>query len=505
MDVTTPITAEKPPPPNVKNSIRQYSCPSVNERQYHEIVLQNQPGQTEKDVELDLIRIAQGNGLDVSNAIHPQFDISRYADHFQNLPCHSELESSHLTASNSRYIHNTSASSPPTVSSNNEIASSVYSATSVSTRPTSHGSGTERRSPPIPSRPRHSHRSSLSPSQTWSGSRERRVRFSNFKLSFGKFPNLRRFSAAAIQSPTSPDWSETRSITPGADNLQCQCPQSKFDTLTWPSNSSPSINNNNDDRNSAILQSFKCPQLQDLRSVQEAQRDRYLAFKEETLDSLFLRHEESKSLKRREHKKMERDINDQHTQEANRLEELQLNAELDLVEELRRERQILEMRIRHMEGYLNTPPRHSQTFLLNNDIERLSDIQQQHRQITQNEKDHLGEKYRERDRMDTLHMSKIKVLRDTQERKYQETISKQEKRASQTVAANENAFENLVSRCDEETAATKMWFLNRKQHLRARWMLEEAIVRKKLEIDTSISYVPLPVISFSEEYDEGRV
>ncbi|OJD19501.1 hypothetical protein AJ78_00570 [Emergomyces pasteurianus Ep9510] len=508
MDITTANTSEKPARSYVTNRINQSSCPPADERQYHEVVLQIPPGQTEEDVEVDLIHIAQSIGLGISNDIHPQFDIARFADHFPNSSFRFEFESSPPTSANSRYLNNNSVSSPPTiVSSSNEIASSMYSAASISTRPTSHGSETQAHSPPISSRPRHAHRPSLSSSQNWSGSRERRVRFSNFKLSFGKFPNFRRRSAAApIQSHSSPVWSETRSITPGADNLQCQSPQSRYENLAPLSDNSPSININNNDnyRNSAMMQSFNCPQLQELRSVQEAQRDRYLAFKERALESLFLRHEESKSLKRREHENIERDIDHQNMQEANRLEELQLNAELDLVEELRRERQTLEMRIRHMEGYLNSPPPHSESWLLNTDNESLSRIQQHHRQITQKDRDHLREKYRERDRIDTLHMSKIKVLRDTQERKYQETISKQEKHANEIAGANESAFNNLVSRCDDETAATSMWFTKREQHLGARWILEEAIVRKRLEIDTGISYLPLPVISFSKE-DESRI
>ncbi|PGH33203.1 hypothetical protein GX50_03964 [[Emmonsia] crescens] len=504
MDITTAMTPENLRQSYVKNSIERSNFHSVDERQYHEVVLQIPPSQTEEDVEKELISIAQEIGLETSNAIHPQFDISRFGDRFPNPPSSRfDFDISPLTSASSRYANNNTASSPPTISSSNEIANSMYSSTSISTRPTSHGSGVEPYNPPVPPRPRHSHRSSLSSSTNWPGSRERRVRFSNFKLSFGKFPNFRRRSAVAVQSRTSPVCSETRSITPGPDNLQCQGSQSKLGNLTQLLDNNPSINDSNDNDNGAITQSFDCPQLQELRSAQEAQRDRHLACKEETFESLYLRHEESKSLKRREHEKIERDIDDQNLQEANRLEELQLNAELDLVEELRRERQTLEMRIRHMEGYLNTTLQHSESWLLDNDIEDPSLIQQRHRQVTQKNRDHLREKHRERERMDTLHMSKIKVLRDTQERKYLETISKQEKRASKVADANENAFQNLVSRCDDETAAANMWFLNREQHLRARWMLEEAIIRKRLEIDTCTSYVPLPVISFSEDYENN--
>ncbi|KLJ13781.1 hypothetical protein EMPG_11280 [Blastomyces silverae] len=502
MDIATAMTPENSPRSLVENGIEPSCYPPVDQRQYHEVVLQIPPGQTEEDVEKELISIAQGIGLKNSNAIHPQFDMSRLADHFPNQPSHFNLESSPLTSTSSRYANNNNnnLSSPPTISSSNEIASSMYSTTSISTRPTSHGSVVEQPCISPVTGPGQCHRSSLS--SVKQGSRERRVRFSSFRLSFGKFPNFRRRSTTAVSSPTSPVSSETRSITSGLDNLQFPDSQSKLGNQTPQSNNNPSFNHNNNVDKLATMQTLNCPQLQELRSVQEAQRDRYLAFKEDTLETLYLRHEESKSSKRREHEKVEHEIDDQNMQEANRLEEVQLSAELDLVEELRRERQTLEMRIRHMEGYLSNAPRNSQSRLPNTDIENHSYIQQRHRQVTQKDRDHLLEKYRERDRMDTLHISKIKVLRDTQERKHLETMSKREKKASKVAQVNESAFQNLVSRCGNETAAANAWFLNREQHLRARWMLEEAIVRKRLEIDTGISYAPLPVISFSGEYAE---
>ncbi|EQL36175.1 hypothetical protein BDFG_02414 [Blastomyces dermatitidis ATCC 26199] len=500
MAIATAMAPESLPLSFVENDIEPSSCPPVNQRQYHEVVLQIPPSQAEEDVEKELISIAQGIGLETSNAIHPQFDMSQLANHFPNQSSHLNLESSPLTSTSSPHANNNNVSSPPTISSSNEIASSMYSATSISTRPTSHGSVVEQPSISPVSRPGQCYRSSLS--FVKQGSRERRVRFSSFRLSFGKFPNFRRRSATAVSTPTSPVWSETRSITPGLDNLQFLDSQSKLGNQTPQSNNNPSFNHSNNVDKLATMKTLNCPKIQELRSAQKAQRDRFLAFKEEALETLYLRHEESKSLKRREYEKVERDIDDQNMQEANRLEELQLSAELDLVEELRRERQTLEMRILHMEGYLSNAPRNSESRLSNNDVDNHSYIHQPHRQVTQKDRDHLLEKYRERDRMDTLHISKIKVLRDTQERKYLETVSKQEKKASKVAQVHENAFQNLVSRCDNETAAANAWFLSRKQHLRMRWMLEEAIVRKRLEIDTGISYVPLPVISFSEEYAE---
>ncbi|EER45756.1 conserved hypothetical protein [Histoplasma capsulatum H143] len=107
-----------------------------------------------------------------------------------------------------------------------------------------------------------------------------------------------RRSAAAVQSPASPAWFDTRPITPGPDNLQAQCSQAKLGKLMPQHNNSASINHSNEEDNPAMMETLNCPQLQKLRSVQEAQRDRHLAFKEDTLESLYLRHEESKSLKR---------------------------------------------------------------------------------------------------------------------------------------------------------------------------------------------------------------
>ncbi|PGH12641.1 hypothetical protein AJ79_04139 [Helicocarpus griseus UAMH5409] len=503
MATSTAMAPDRPTRPHSKEAVYHPNFSPIDERQYHEAVLRIPFDQTEEEVEKGLIAVARELGLESFDAIHPQFTIARYTDSFPT-PSSSRFDFDTLPTSSQgpHYPNPNNISSPPTVSSSNEIASSMHSAASLSTRPTSHGSSEGPYNASITSsQPRHSqyfYRPSLSSSRTWSGNRERRARFSHFKLSFGKFPNFRRRSGTAAQTPISPVCSESRSVTPGAENMRRQNSQSKSGNLT----PLPDINQTTKDAG-AIEQSLNCAELQELRIVQEDQRDRYLEFKAETLELLYIRYEEAKAQKRNQHQKIEQDLVDQHTQEANRLEEFQLNAELDLVEELKREKQTLEIRIHHMEGYLSISASSSRPQSLNDGVQDSPQIQHQ-RQVTQKDKDHLLQKYRERDRIDTLHMSKIKVLRDTQERKYLETMSKQERKVSQVAEEHKRAFQELVDRCEDETTVVNMWFLDREQHLRAKWLLEEAITRRRLEFSTGICYAPLPLISFLEEGWSGN-
>ncbi|KAK2751431.1 hypothetical protein FQN55_000705 [Onygenales sp. PD_40] len=495
MTIPPAMVSEVPLDALAGDVLDQHDFRPIDEAQYQEVVLQIPGGQTEEEVEKRLINEARQIGLESSDAIHPQFSIARYVDPFPT-PSSSRFNPDTLpsTSTNPSFAHQKTTSSPPTISSSNELRSSMHSAASLSTRPTSHGSNDGSFKATIPSqapRSRYFHHSNISSSRNWPISRERRATLTQLKQAFGKFPHFRRRSnvSASIIVPSSPASPETRSTTPGADNRKSHDIQAHSGNMTpLPDNSTSNVDSE------AIMKSFNCAQIQQLRSVHQAQRDRFLAFKTKTLESLCNRHNEVKARRKSEYEEIEKNINEQNIQEASRLEEIQLNAELDLVDDLQRERQRLEICIRHMEGYFNTPSPFSPT-----DDAKASPQAQHQRQFTQKERNHLQQKYRERDQMDTLHASRIKVLRDIQERKYLEVMSKLEKNASETAQANGKSFQDLVGRCNDETTAVNMWFIDRQQHLLARWMLEEAIVRKNLETDTGISYAPLPLLSFLEQ------
>src|SRR5690606_16524959 len=94
--------------------------------------------------------------------------------------------------------------------------------------------------------------------------------------------------------------------------------------------------------------------------------------------------------------------------DAVRLEERHLSAELSLLEDFEREKQSCHTRIRHMEAYCTTPtPPATPQSDRSQSVENLPV-----RKITKQQKDRLSQGYYERESMDSLHESRIKVLRD---------------------------------------------------------------------------------------------
>jgi hypothetical protein len=171
-----------------------------------------------------------------------------------------------------------------------------------------------------------------------------------------------------------------------------------------------------------------------------------------------------------------------------RLEENQLSAELSLIEEFKRERTALESCVRHMEAYFQTPA------IV--DMNAESTLAQ--RQYTHEQRDRLRQKYHELDSMGTLHQSKIKVLRDRQAKRLEESLQGMERDRADLAARNAQSYRDLEYRLQEERLAITGWLEARQSRLTTRWILEEAVLRKKLQLETNLSYGPLPLLAFEE-------
>ena len=120
------------------------------------------------------------------------------------------------------------------------------------------------------------------------------------------------------------------------------------------------------------------------------------------------------------------------------------------------------------------------------------------REYTLEERDRLRQKYHEWNSIDRLHESKIKVLRERQTKRYEEAVGKMEREAIELAESNRQLYEDAEKRCRDEEATTLTWLETREKRLAMKWMLEEAILRKKLELETNEVYGPLPPLSFDE-------
>ena len=183
----------------------------------------------------------------------------------------------------------------------------------------------------------------------------------------------------------------------------------------------------------------------------------------------------------------------QNAERAARAEERQLSAELSLLEDFRREKLALQSGIHHMEAYFNTP---TPTGTSAEDSPNDSDSVLSQRQYTQQHRDRLQQKYHERNSIDTLHESKIKVLRDKQAKQSEEAARKMEREAADLAQSNGQRYRELEKLCRDEEAATMEWLEGKEKRLVARWTLEEAVLRKKLELESGVTYGPLPPLVF---------
>lgn len=127
------------------------------------------------------------------------------------------------------------------------------------------------------------------------------------------------------------------------------------------------------------------------------------------------------------------------------------------------------------------------------------------RRITKKQKDRLSQGYYERESMDSLHESRIKVLRDKQERQHQNALRRMERELDQLVKSNEQDRQALEKQCQTQHQETVTALEAKRDRLKWRWSVEQMIARKKLELKMGDTYGPLPEISFPklEEFRPG--
>lgn len=188
------------------------------------------------------------------------------------------------------------------------------------------------------------------------------------------------------------------------------------------------------------------------------------------------------------------------------MEERQLSVEIDQIKEFEKTKRNSQTRIKYMEGYVSTssPPPSPQ--LSGSEFEPTSNgaqqQQQQLRTVTRRQKEQLAQEYLDRNSMDRLHEARIKVLRERQEQQLQETTSRLERELDNLISKNADAIVELErdhQRAEQEIVQV---FNTKKNRLRRRWNIEEAIIRKRLEDESGLPYGPLPNVSFSAPDDE---
>lgn len=202
------------------------------------------------------------------------------------------------------------------------------------------------------------------------------------------------------------------------------------------------------------------------------------------------------------------------------MEERQLSVEIDQIKEFEKMKRNSQTRIKYMEGYVSTSSPPSSPRLSDSDsgffdpLHTGSDSgadstttqqqQQQQRTVTRRQKERLAQEYLDRDSMDRLHEARIKVLRERQEKQLQDTTARLGKELELLMNRNSEALTELERDHQREEQEMLQIFCVKKNRLRRQWNIEEAILRKKLEMQHGVPYGPLPIVSFSIPDDDSE-
>ncbi|KAE8315579.1 hypothetical protein BDV41DRAFT_177963 [Aspergillus transmontanensis] len=252
--------------------------------------------------------------------------------------------------------------------------------------------------------------------------------------------------------------------------------------------------------NESVRRSLENADLRQMRESQKMEKNRHMTFQDAFMSELRRNHQTIVADRLASNKRSEEEKREKNIADASRMEERQLAVEMDQVREFERAKMNSRTRIKYMEGYFsNASPPPSPGSASGSEISPPPT-----RKYTPQHKAQLAQEYHDHESMDRLHEAKIKVLRDRQELKLQEVIARMEKELDDLIDKHALEFANLQRDHQLEEASALQTFEAKKTRLRHRWNLEEAILRKKLEVQHDQPYGPLPPLSFSDCRYETR-
>lgn len=159
-------------------------------------------------------------------------------------------------------------------------------------------------------------------------------------------------------------------------------------------------------------------------------------------------------------------------------------------------------RIKHMEGYFRnaSPPPSPPTGTIPHSTDKLSfgkDGTPPARRFTRQQREQLEQQYHDYERMDALHEARIKVLRDRQEKRLREVVTRMEQELESMREVYIENIAGLQAEQRREESSLIEALEGKKFEMRRRWLLEEAILRHQLELQNGLVYGSLPPVSFS--------
>ncbi|KAJ5780413.1 hypothetical protein N7457_005573 [Penicillium paradoxum] len=257
----------------------------------------------------------------------------------------------------------------------------------------------------------------------------------------------------------------------------------------------------------ALQRTLDDPELSEMQERHRMERDRHLAFQDAALSILRRRHLTAVSEKQSDNQQHEDEKRDKNIEAISLIEERQLAVEIEQQREFDRAKMNSRTRIKHMEGYLRNASPPPSPIATPTRTERTSesfsepDLTPPPRVLTRQHMEQLEQQYHSHETMDQLHNARIKVLRDRQELKLQEATARMERELDDMCNKNTQDLATLQAEHQREEISLMQALDTKKTTLRQRWHLEEAVLRRHLEMRHGQSYGPLPLVSFAHPTD----
>jgi hypothetical protein len=160
-------------------------------------------------------------------------------------------------------------------------------------------------------------------------------------------------------------------------------------------------------------------------------------------------------------------------------------------EEHEHEKKAVMLRLRHMEAYCQNPTPPSSPTEPSSSERGSTDSTLPGRKVTEKDYHSLAQQYRERDIMDTLHASKINVLRGKQKKALENFTRKKENELNALEREQEKEIALIDRDATVQETDLRLALDTKRARLESRWRLQSSILQKKMENTTGLKYAPL--------------
>ncbi|KIW35107.1 hypothetical protein, variant [Cladophialophora immunda] len=384
-----------------------------------------------------------------------------------------------------------SSVSTVTIASDSMNQSSIQSQSTTATscassehRPTTQSSRRSDRAPPSPG--------GVSPVST-----SERKKYSPLKRGFQKVASFRKRRSGALTASSTLTSISSDADTNGSEDLSMDM-RSPLSVKSGQSSWSQPLSMAKSSCESpqfvdieALQRSMGCKELLNLRMAQLDEKGRFLEFQASLMAQLQSERDLLKSQKKtmqgtaiaEQRAKIDRTVED--------LEARQLEEEMKMEKEHELEKRAIMLRLRHMEAYCQNPTPPS-TPVDPGSRHASIDSNYPERKVTDKDYHNLAQQYRERDIMDSLHASKINVLRGKQKRAVENLITKKEKEMEVLEREQKKELAVIDRDFSSQEADLRMVLAKKRARLESRWRTQALIERTKMEKTTGMTYAPLP-------------